>query len=1277
MEQFDQCGTLMLAQWYEQTIIACRPPYGRKSVSNAERHANAPGESPSAPGGAAAASTAGEHAAPSRTAAQVALKSLAPHYEEAQHKTYLDRLEKAIQDPRNRNIALSGRYGTGKSSVLDKFQDRRPDTTLRLAVSTLAPDAEEVSLTNRLQKEILKQLIYSARPRTLRHSRFSLRGPLPRWRAVLESVLFVGVIGALLALLGRLPSQIATGPDHSGVEQALVWTAVAVLIVVVVSVLRIVTYNRFTVSNVSAAGTALTLSEPGHTYFDEHLDEIVRFFDQEATDIVIFEDLDRYDNAQIFEALRELNTLLNNTPKRLKKIKDDKEPLRFIYAMRDSLFEKIGEDTAKEGDDAARAETVRANRTKFFEIVIPIVPFISHRTAREHLHQLLQEADVTGIERSLVELVAKHATDKRLLLNMRNEYLVFAERLLQSDKVAPELSPSHLFALVAYKNFHLEDFENISRRSSNLDRLYDYHREIVATSVADHEQTKRDLLARNTPPPAVDPFAKQLGKRLIGIGKAERDRMGYTNCDLSFAVGSDTYNSDQVTIPAFWDAVVASPTITLQVTQNYGGPTNLTAWSQNHLECLFPEVLRGRWEDRNTEAIHEALQQLDRDIEDLRGADFRDLVNADKFTIIVPMPTEDETNTTEKVTFTEIVDRTLTSALARDLVKQGYIDRNFTLYAAQFYGDFTGVDVATFIVQTVQTNTMDINYQFTSPGAFANLLAEADEDFTRTISAYNVQLIDYLLVENVERADEVVNHLTSNFGSEAEQFLAAFFTSNVERTRLAARLSHRGWHAVFTYLVSDEGVPADVRTALVDAALVAADPASAYDLGSDVGEFLVSQYSQMPAFTEPRTKSELDAIVTILLRAQVLLPSLDGVHKVLRALIVENNLYELTADNLRSALDIAGQVTLDNVRGNDIVYQYCLSNLGIYLDAVEVDDNTDYSTLTAGTLVSALEAAEEDGEILERLSATASPESSLWRLTDAPASTWTVLASAKLFRASLANVEAYRAEIGDIDENLGELLLAGGVIHTVDENNESRDEEAAAKTAVAVLNATRGIPRPEDRVQLVRSLELEEWLPATQVTPEKSNLFALLLEDDLVPEDAGTFTHLRQGGWAALGPAIVVSNEVEKLLTPDLVGGTVADLFEDPETSSKVGRQILRDLANFLPIDDGKALSAASRFAIRNGIPLPVEQIRRVATTCKDANLTVRLLHIATPAATDIVSVLNHLGGKYSYLTTWERAEFEVPYDEAHKAVFKNLAESNLCRATKKPRKELLVIKRP
>jgi hypothetical protein len=105
---------------------------------------------------------------------------------------------------------------------------------------------------------------------------------------------------------------------------------------------------------------------------------------------------------------------------------------------------------------------------------------------------------ITGIEPPLVNTVAQHCTDMRLMRNMCNEYLVFAERLLEPkapNKTAPGLDASHLFALVAYKSFHLEDFENITRRDSNLDRLYELHQRLVRETIAAKDARKRALVA--------------------------------------------------------------------------------------------------------------------------------------------------------------------------------------------------------------------------------------------------------------------------------------------------------------------------------------------------------------------------------------------------------------------------------------------------------------------------------------------------------------------------------------------------------------------------------------------------------------------------------------------------------------------------------------------------------------------------------------------------------------------------------------------------------------
>jgi len=141
---------------------------------------------------------------------------------------------------------------------------------------------------------------------------------------------------------------------------------------------------------------------------------------------------------------------------------------------------------------------------------------------------LLEDSHITGIDRQLVALVAKHTTDMRLLVNMRNEYLVFAERLLESEKRAPGLTASGLFALIAYKNFHMNDFEQIARQGSDLDTLYDFRRTFVRTCVAQLERRKRELKTATARPRAMDPFAESAWANVSwsSAGSRSRSRRG-------------------------------------------------------------------------------------------------------------------------------------------------------------------------------------------------------------------------------------------------------------------------------------------------------------------------------------------------------------------------------------------------------------------------------------------------------------------------------------------------------------------------------------------------------------------------------------------------------------------------------------------------------------------------------------------------------------------------------------------------------------------------------
>lgn len=64
------------------------------------------------------------------------LRTLKAKYIESEHKLYVDELSRALRMPDVRNIALSGPYGVGKSSILQGFKEKYPDAIF-ISLSTL------------------------------------------------------------------------------------------------------------------------------------------------------------------------------------------------------------------------------------------------------------------------------------------------------------------------------------------------------------------------------------------------------------------------------------------------------------------------------------------------------------------------------------------------------------------------------------------------------------------------------------------------------------------------------------------------------------------------------------------------------------------------------------------------------------------------------------------------------------------------------------------------------------------------------------------------------------------------------------------------------------------------------------------------------------------------------------------------------------------------------------------------------------------------------------
>ena len=64
---------------------------------------------------------------------------LSPHYDEKHHGPYVRKLEQAVRNPKVRNIALTGGYGTGKSSVIQGLIERIHSSKLIQAFEITTP----------------------------------------------------------------------------------------------------------------------------------------------------------------------------------------------------------------------------------------------------------------------------------------------------------------------------------------------------------------------------------------------------------------------------------------------------------------------------------------------------------------------------------------------------------------------------------------------------------------------------------------------------------------------------------------------------------------------------------------------------------------------------------------------------------------------------------------------------------------------------------------------------------------------------------------------------------------------------------------------------------------------------------------------------------------------------------------------------------------------------------------------------------------------------------
>lgn len=383
------------------------------------------------------------------------LHDLAPNDNLEADNKYLNLLDEVLKSAdRLHNVALTGPYGSGKSSIIASYLKKHPDVekiSLNISLATFSlkqgsGDGGTSSSEEEIQKGILKQIFYKVKPSKIPLSRYRKLHTPSTWKIscvliVLAMTFGIGsyVFNYKLWSKNRfLFDQTLKRVRTSGIPYFIIWIVIICIALSLITILiKAIAYilSRLSLSKINVGTVAEVDKKSSESVFDKNMDELSYFFETTNYRIVFFEDLDRWGNIEIFSHLRELNLLLN---------RDDaiKEPIIFVYALGDDMFKNEEE------------------RTKFFDYIIPVIPIMNATNAGEILLDKVKHSKLESkITQDFIFDVSPYIPNIRVLDNIWNEFEVYEPIIIEGQGL--DLSEEKLLALIIFKNLYPQDFAEL------------------------------------------------------------------------------------------------------------------------------------------------------------------------------------------------------------------------------------------------------------------------------------------------------------------------------------------------------------------------------------------------------------------------------------------------------------------------------------------------------------------------------------------------------------------------------------------------------------------------------------------------------------------------------------------------------------------------------------------------------------------------------------------------------------------------------------------------
>ncbi len=381
--------------------------------------------------------------------------------EKLNYKNYESVLDTIMASEKLCNIALAGPYGAGKSTIMNTYEQEHKDINA-IHISLAKFNDEDVDNT---QAKLINQIIHQIEPKLIPQTQFKVKRIVSGWKVGTFSIVVFVFLFSMLYLFNVPQTQVVEGSKTSLFN--MFWTYklnIVMLVLVVISsfvllaavmnaqfkkpLIKAIQLDKSQIDLVETEGTEDNSKEK----FDKYMDEIIYLFQRSKTDVLVIEDLDRFSDVNIFYELRQINFLLNQKCTEKKNKKYTKKKVKFVYMVRDELFQASEE------------------RTKFFDIIVPIVPVMDNSNSYELLKKMMGEEWLKKLDKTYLKTICLHIRDYRILKNIYNEFQIYYYQLRIEER---QYEPMKLFAMITYKNLWPADYAELQQGKGSVFKALD------------------------------------------------------------------------------------------------------------------------------------------------------------------------------------------------------------------------------------------------------------------------------------------------------------------------------------------------------------------------------------------------------------------------------------------------------------------------------------------------------------------------------------------------------------------------------------------------------------------------------------------------------------------------------------------------------------------------------------------------------------------------------------------------------------------------------------